>query len=165
MKCLTLVRHAHAKVEVRPVTDFERPLSRRGKAEAKHTAASLLAAELVPDLLITSPAKRTLQTAEILARALQLPAILKVIHATGPRIGHLMIVGHNPGISAIAATLAPGAQLGEFATGGACTMEIDVQDWSAVRTGCGLNAKRKGGRSGIFGLLRTPRPKSAGRTR
>jgi phosphohistidine phosphatase len=181
MKRLTLVRHAHAKVEVGPVRDFERPLSRRGKAEAKSTAAQLLAAERVPDLLITSPATRTLQTAEILAQALQLPerhvrrdealylaepdAILKAIHATGPRIGHLMIVGHNPGISVIANALAPEAQLGEFATGGACTMEIDVQGWSAVRAGCGVNAERKAGRSGIFGLLRTPRRKSAGRAR
>jgi phosphohistidine phosphatase SixA len=76
-----------------------------------------------------------------------------------------MIVGHNPGISVIANALAPEAQLGEFATGGACTMEIDVQGWSAVRAGCGVNAERKAGRSGIFGLLRTPRRKSAGRAR
>ena len=40
MKRLTLVRHAHAKVQPAPVTDFERPLSRRGKAEAKATGLS-----------------------------------------------------------------------------------------------------------------------------
>ena len=73
MKRLTLVRHAHAKVQAPPVTDFERPLSRRGKSEAKATAGQLLQQELIPDLLVASPSKRTLQTAQILAQRLQLP--------------------------------------------------------------------------------------------
>ncbi len=181
MKRLTLVRHAHAKVGVAPLTDFERPLSRRGKSEAKSTAASLRAAKLVPDLLISSPAKRALQTAQIIAQELQLPerqvrrdealylaepaAILQVIHATGPRIGHLMIVGHNPGISVTADALAPAAELGEFATGSACTMEMDAPQWPAVRAGGGANAERQGGGPGILGLLRKPRGKPAGRAR
>jgi len=92
--------------------------------------------------------------------------ILKIIHATGPRIGHLMIVGHNPGVSMLADALAPAAQLGEFATGSACTMQIEAQQWSAVRAGCGASAERKAGGAGILGLLRRPRRKLAGaRTR
>jgi phosphohistidine phosphatase len=181
MKRLTLVRHAHAKVEAAPVTDFERPLSRRGRTQAKATAGTLLAASLRPDLLITSPATRTLQTAEIIAQELELPerlvrrdeslylaepdTILKAIHGTGPRIEHLMIVGHNPAISALADLLAPQAQLGEFATGSACTMQVDVQAWSAVRPGCASNAQRKSGGSGLLSLLTRARGKTASRAR
>jgi phosphohistidine phosphatase len=170
VKRLTLVRHAHAKVQASAVTDFERPLSRRGKAEAKATALSLLEEGAVPDLLIASPARRTLQTGQIFARELQIPerhvrpdevlylatpdAILKVIHATGPRIGHLMIIGHNPGVSALANALAPQAKFGEFATGAACIMEFDVSAWSAVSAGSAKRAERKGRAPRLFGLFK-----------
>jgi phosphohistidine phosphatase len=170
VKRLTLVRHAHAKVQASAVTDFERPLSRRGKAEAKATALSLLEEEAVPDLLIVSPARRTLQTAQILARELQIPerhvrqdevlylatpdTIIKVIHATGPRIGHLMIIGHNPGISALANALAPQAKLEELATGAACIMDFDVSAWSAVSAGSAQSAERKARAPRLFGLFK-----------
>jgi phosphohistidine phosphatase len=170
MKRLTLIRHAHAKVQAAAVTDFERPLSRRGRSEAKATALRLRADGAVPELLLVSPARRTVQTAEIIARELQIPerhvrqdellylatpdAILKVIHATGPRIEHLMIVGHNPGISALANALAPQAHLGEFATAAACTMHINVRAWSDVTAGCAQNVQRSGGAARLFGLFK-----------
>jgi len=170
MKRLTLVRHAHAKVQAPPVTDFERPLSRRGKAEAKATALRLFEEGLVPDLLLTSPARRALQTAQIFVRELQVPerhlrqeevlylatpdAMLQLIHATGPRIEHLLIVGHNPGISALANALAPQAKLGEFATAAACAMDFDVGAWPAVSLGSATNPQRKGGAARLFGLFK-----------
>jgi phosphohistidine phosphatase len=170
MKRLTLVRHAHAKVQDPPITDFERPLSRRGRSEAKATALQLLEQELVPDLMIASPARRTLQTAEILARELHVAdrhlrqdeslylaaadGILNVIRGSGPRIGHLMIVGHNPGISVLASVLAPEAALGDFATAAACTLEFEVSAWSAVNAGSATNAARNSRAPRLFGLFK-----------
>jgi phosphohistidine phosphatase len=170
MKRLTLVRHAHAKVQNPPVTDFERPLSRRGKSEAKATALQLLEQELIPDLLLASPSKRTMQTAQILAQVLQIPerhlrhdeslylaaaeTVLNAIRATGPRIGHLMIVGHHPGISVLANVLAPEAALGEFATAAACTMEFEVTGWSAINAGSATKAARKSRAPRLFGLFK-----------
>jgi phosphohistidine phosphatase len=168
MKRLTLVRHAHAKVK-QTVTDFERPLSRRGKSEAKETALALLEQGLVPDLLIASSAKRTAETADIFARALEVPtrrvrqdellylasadSLLAAIQATGPRIEHLMLVGHNPGVSVLANALAPEAELGEFATAAACTLEFDARSWTAVDIGSAKNAKRNGRPSFLFGFF------------
>jgi phosphohistidine phosphatase len=170
MKRLTLLRHAHAKLQDPPVTDFERPLSRRGKSEAKTTALQLLEQELIPDLLIASPAKRTLQTAEILARELHVSArhlrhdeslylasadaLLNVIRGSGPRIEHLMIIGHNPGVSVLANVLAPEAALGEFATAAACTLEFEVSAWSAVNAGSATKAARKSRAPRLFGLFK-----------
>jgi phosphohistidine phosphatase len=170
MKRLTLVRHAHAKVQDPPVTDFERPLSRRGKSEAKATAVLLLAQGLIPDLMIASPAKRTLQTAAILVRELHVAerqlrhdetlylatadALLNVLRGTGPRIEHLMIIGHNPGISVLANFLAPEAALGEFATAAACTMEFEVGSWSAINAGSATKAARKSRAPRLFGLFK-----------
>ena len=168
MKRLTLVRHAHAKVKY-VVTDFERPLSRRGKTEAKETALAFLKQGLVPDLLLASPAKRTAQTAEILAGELKVPArhvlrdellylasadvLLSAIQATGPRIKHLMIIGHNPGISVLASAFAPGAELGEFTTAAACTLEFEARTWSAVNVGSAKTAERNGRASFLFGFF------------
>jgi phosphohistidine phosphatase len=173
MKRLMLVRHAHAKVQAAAVTDFERPLSRRGKAEAKATALSLVEEGALPELLIASPARRTLQTAGIFARELQIPErhvrldevmylappdeILKVIHGCGPRIERLMIIGHNPGISALANALAPQAKFGEFETGAACIIDINVRTWPAVALGSAENAQRKGGAARLFGLFKQKR--------
>jgi len=168
MKRLTLVRHAHAKVK-ETVTDFERPLSRRGKREAKATALALLRQGLVPDLLIASAAKRTAETADIFARELEIPTrrvrqdellylasadnLLTAIQATGPRIEHLMLVGHNPGISVLANAFAPAAELGEFATGAACTLEFDARTWPGVDVGAAKNAKRNSKPSFLFGFF------------
>jgi phosphohistidine phosphatase len=170
MKRLTLVRHAHAKVQAPPVTDFERPLSRRGKNEAKATALQLFEQQLMPDLLVASPSKRTLQTAQILAQKLQLPerhlrcdeslylataeTLLNAIRATGPRIAHLMVVAHNPGVSVLANVLAPEAALGEFATAAACTMEFEVPSWSAISAGTATKGARKSRTPRLFGLFK-----------
>ena len=111
MKRLTLVRHGHAKFKGAELKDFERPLSRRGKAEAKETAVALYAQGLIPELVLASPAARTLQTAEIFVRELHLAErqlrpqeslylasadqLLQAVQGVGSRIGHLMIIGHN----------------------------------------------------------------------
>ena len=55
--------------------------------------------------------------------------ILWVIRATGPRIAHLMIVGHNPGITEVANLLAPTARI-ELATAAICSLTFDTRRWS-----------------------------------
>ena len=105
--------------------DFERPLSRKGQSEALEMARRFQERGLVPDLILTSAATRTRETAETFAKVLGVPArllqaddslylaegehILAAIRAVGPRVGHLMVIGHNPGISAAAISLAPEA--------------------------------------------------------
>src|SRR4029077_7649303 len=76
LKRLTLMRHADARWKDPGVSDVDRPLSRRGTTAAEAVARRLLELELVPDLLIASPARRTQQTAEIVARELPLPTRL-----------------------------------------------------------------------------------------
>src|SRR4030081_2679456 len=74
MKRLTLMRHADARWNDPGIPDLERPLNRRGTAAAQAMARRLLHLELIPDLLLASPARRTQQTADIVARELSLPA-------------------------------------------------------------------------------------------
>jgi phosphohistidine phosphatase len=148
VKRLTLMRHGDAQWKDPEVADFARPINRRGTAEAEAMARRLAELTLVPDLLIASPARRTQQTAEIVAReltlgprniryeeALYLAAardILKLVQSIGPRVPHLMIIGHNPGISELAHLFAPGGEIGGLATAAVCTITLDTDNWSDV---------------------------------
>ena len=148
MKRLTLMRHADAQWKDPEVDDFSRPLNRRGHSEAESMARRLIELGVVPDLIITSSARRAGQTAEILAHELSLlprtiryeealylggaQEILKLVATIGPRVAHLMILGHNPGISEAAHVLVPSRELGGLSTAALCSITLDTEQWSAV---------------------------------
>lgn len=147
MRRLSLVRHANAEQDA-DVRDFERPLSRKGRGEAEEVAKRFLDRALIPDLVMASAATRTRETAEIFARVLGVPTrllqaddslyladgehILATIRATGPRVVHLMLIGHNPGISAAAISLAPETVSNDLPTCGTLTASIDCAKWSLI---------------------------------
>lgn len=146
-KRLSLVRHANAEQDS-DVRDFERPLSRKGRGEAEDMARRFLDRALVPDLIMASAAARTRETAEIFGRILNVPPrllqaedslyladgdhILACIRAMGPRVGHLMVIGHNPGISAAAISLAPEAINTDLPTCGTLTMHVSCARWDLI---------------------------------
>ena len=148
MKRLTLMRHANAQWKDPQFSDFDRPLNRRGTSEAEAMARRLIELKLLPTAVLTSPARRAQQTADIVVRELGMtgrsvrteeslylaPAdeILRLIYATGPRIPHVMIVGHNPGISEVGNLLAPTLRIGELTTAAVCSMTFDVRSWTNV---------------------------------
>jgi len=150
VKRLTLMRHANAQWKDPQISDFDRPLNRRGISEAEAMSRRLIELKLIPTIVLASSARRAQQTADIVARelgvaprklrtdeSLYLAAaedILRVIQTTGPRIPHLMIVGHNPGISELANLLAPTAHV-ELATAAMCSLSFDSRSWSDVKAG------------------------------
>lgn len=146
---LTLIRHANAEWKDANIPDFDRPLNKRGLAEAEGIGKVLHEAQVLPDLMLASTAKRTQQTAEIVGRLLGLATrrvksmeqlylaraetILSLAQATGPKVHHLAIVGHNPGISELACDLAGDeAQMAELATASACILTFDDTFWSNI---------------------------------
>jgi len=132
VKRLTLMRHADAQWKDPEVADFARPLNRRGHAEAEAMARRLIELALIPDLIVTSSARRAAQTAEIILQELSLlprtiryeealylggaQDILKGVRNIGPRVLHLMIIGHNPGISEAAHLLVPDREMEGLST-------------------------------------------------
>lgn len=144
---LSLVRHANAEQDS-DVRDFERPLSRKGRSEAEEMAKRFLERNLVPDLILSSAAVRTRETADNFARVLGVPArllqaddtlyladgdqILAAIRAMGPRVTHLMVIGHNPGISAAAISLAPETVTTDLPTCGALTLNVVCARWALI---------------------------------
>ena len=148
MKLLTLMRHCDGQRKDPDVADFARPLNRRGNNESEAIARRLSELQLIPDLIITSPARRAAQTAETVARELTLPPrslqyeeglylagaeeILKLVRGIGPRVPHLMIVCHNPGISEVANILAPSPEMLGLATAAFCSITFDANLWPEI---------------------------------
>lgn len=115
MKTLYLIRHAKSSKEDATLRDFDRPLNNRGHNDAEFMAAHLKFLNVQPDLIICSPAKRTLSTAEQFALALQYPLgkiqqelsiyeatpseLYEVIHQIGDSNKIVLLIGHNPSIS------------------------------------------------------------------
>jgi phosphohistidine phosphatase len=169
-KRLTLMRHADARWNDPGTPDIERPLNRRGSAAAEAMARRLAHLELVPDLLLVSPARRTQQTAEIVARELALPArrvlredalylasvteLLRLVRATGPRVAHLLVIAHNPGLSELVAQLQPQGGAGGLATAAVCSLAFDCGEWGAIGSARVTDVVREKPPSRLFGLLR-----------
>jgi phosphohistidine phosphatase SixA len=67
---LHIIRHAEALAPTPELPDELRYLTCRGRRRFRQVAAALKKLEIDPDLILTSPKARALQTAEILAEAL-----------------------------------------------------------------------------------------------
>jgi phosphohistidine phosphatase len=154
---LTLVRHGNAEQDA-DVRDFERPLSKKGLSEANDMSKRFLERGLIPDLILTSAAVRTRETADAFAKVLSVPArllqaedslylaegdhILTTIRAVGPRVQHLLVIGHNPGISAAAISLAPEAVKNDMPTCGSVTMTVTCKTWNLIDRRCVVDPER-----------------------
>lgn len=147
MKRLLLLRHAKAEPGVAPLADLARPLAARGERDARHIAERLHRHLGGLDLIVASPAARTLQTAEIVAavfgypidaialeRALYLAeptALIDVIAARGGTVDRLLVIGHNPGLTELAHALLPSFDVDDLSTSAIVTLVYEgLTDWA-----------------------------------
>ena len=114
---LFIVRHAKSDWSNDPAADYDRPLSPRGEQDVPRVAQWLVSSNIKPDLLISSPARRAIQTAETIATRVGIPEqafvrdprlylaneeiLLSVISQISDRYLSVMLVGHNPGLENI----------------------------------------------------------------
>ena len=148
MKKLLLIRHAKA-VHDNAYKDFERPLKHSGIKDAEFMAEQLLEEKIVPQVLVTSPALRTLSTADVLAEFLSLSkpkedsriyeasraTLLDVINGFDDKYYFIGLVGHNPTIEDISHYLTK-VPLG-FPTSGVALLEFSFDNWKMISGGTG----------------------------
>jgi phosphohistidine phosphatase len=153
MMRLTLLRHAQADDPVSDQQDWDRPLTKRGQLDAKEMTRRMKVQQLRPTLMLSSPAIRARQTAEVVgkcfaAATLQLvedlyqadrKQLLSVIQEHGANAAHLLVIGHNPGISECADWLAQERRIDGMPTCAIVTMEFSVTTWQAIRPATGIN--------------------------
>lgn len=152
MKTLFLVRHAKSSWDDRKIDDFDRPLNDRGRRDAPSMGKRIAGLADAPRVIVTSPAKRAATTARLIAEAIGLPAgkivesaplygaspdaILGVINELDDDLSSAMLVGHNPGLTQIAAGLAPGS-VDHMPTCSIAAIDLGVDSWMMVRPGKG----------------------------
>jgi phosphohistidine phosphatase len=61
--------------------------------------------------------------------------LLELVHALGGRTAHVLLVGHNPGISQLAALLTGDHSLGEVPTSAVMSFKVPVKEWISLAPG------------------------------
>lgn len=135
---LYLLRHAHAGDPTKwHGDDAERPLSKKGRAQAQRVGSFLAARGFQPDAILTSPKLRALQTAEIVATALELQPEVddrlgRPLHLAGLSAvladavtQAVVVVGHDPDFSDLAAQLIGASEL-RMRKGAIARFDVDL---------------------------------------
>ncbi|HMA36067.1 MAG TPA: histidine phosphatase family protein [Chloroflexia bacterium] len=148
MKILLICRHAKAEKETGR-GDHARALTARGARDATAMGQHLARVAGVPDLIVTSDARRAEQTAGRAATALGYPGAIqqepRIYQASGETLVQIvrqlpdtadcvLLVGHNPGCEELGQLLAPaGAPLPALPTAGVIHLAFAVPHWQDIR--------------------------------
>jgi phosphohistidine phosphatase len=157
MRRLVIFRHAKA-VPHGAAPDFERALAERGLNDAAAAGRYLADEQILPDLALVSPSRRTRQTWERAAPPLgdvpvrfeeaiydaSAPTLLNMARKAPASVRTLVIVGHNPGMAQLARDLVGHGDRYAFArmktkypTSGIAVLDFAVDDWSELAFGGG----------------------------
>ena len=113
MKTLLILRHAKSSWSHPGLADHDRPLNKRGKRDAPRIGELLRSEDLLPDLIVSSSARRARATTEIIAERSGYEGEIRLerdLYAAGPEafidvlgglpdeIKSVMLVAHNPGL-------------------------------------------------------------------
>lgn len=120
MRTLYLLRHAKSSWKDASLSDFERPLKRRGREAAQLVGERLGQEKLKNPVLICSPAVRTRETAELVLKSSKLRVeerwdqriyeaslrdLLQVVSEIPDDKKVAILIGHNPGFEELLAFL------------------------------------------------------------
>lgn len=148
---LLLCRHAKSSWQDHSLGDVDRPLNKRGQRDAPEMGSRLRRHGLLPDLIVASHAVRARTTAELYAMQLGYPceriridpglyaaspqSLLALLRHLPAELGRVMLVGHNPELTALANLL---GQLGinNVPTSGIVGFELTVP-WTELAAGSG----------------------------
>ncbi len=144
---LFIIRHGKSSWDHQGLDDIDRPLSERGILNAEEMAKRLAQKGLIPELLISSPASRALNTALIMARfwmlkpsALQIHEPLydayssnieKVVSGIPPEVKSVAIFGHNPSWTAYANQFLS-SPLDNLPTAGVVVVTLESNNWRGL---------------------------------
>jgi len=160
MDRLILLRHGKAETDAPSGQDFDRALTGRGRRDVALVARRLAEAGQAPDLVLVSPAARARETWEAAApffpeaRVLWAPILYQIDPegildlALEQAQGAVMVVGHNPGLGALAAFLARdagGSEIAGFPTAAAAVVDFAPEGRRRARAFALVTPKALGG--------------------
>ena len=141
MKTLYIARHTQKDANLNK-DDYDIPLTKKGLEDAKLMGKKLKEKGVNPDLIVSSPALRTSQTAHEYAKALNyyknimyndvlymafVNELIETISYTYDNVNSMILVGHNPSVSALVLQIAGFTK--EIPMGGIVKVEFDCDSW------------------------------------
>jgi phosphohistidine phosphatase len=152
VKTLYLVRHAKSSWADATLADHERPLNKRGLRDAPTMGQRLAEKKVKVDAMWVSPALRAVETARLLAQAVNISKKSVEIHdrlysssiddllfeigSCSEKVKSLLIVGHNPVLTELADFLIDKRQAAEIMaipTCGIVALEFSGSSWQQIK--------------------------------
>lgn len=146
-RTLFIIRHGKSSWDHHGLQDIDRPLAPRGIRNAKEMAERLVAEKVVPQLILSSPANRALNTAKIMSECwgvgpehLQIHDSLymahpsdieQVVSGVSADIRNLAIFGHNPSFTIFANQFLK-MHLENLPTAGVVIVTLESDSWSRI---------------------------------
>ena len=140
---IIFIRHAEAIDRCDAIVEEKRYLTPKGRISFRETARTMIKKGVEPELIISSPLLRAIQTADILAESLTYKGPLEALDELEPgfdidqlrkllhryqHINELVIVGHEPDLGSIITSLLGLDKGFAFKKGGAVRLTIDPAD-------------------------------------
>lgn len=152
MKTLYVIRHAKSSWENPLLADIDRPLNDRGKRDAPRMGKRLKERAVVPNLMLSSPAKRALSTCKRIAEILGYGVdkikterklyhadeddLLNIIKGLNDKCQVVMIFGHNPGLTDFVNLLSDEDHvIDNVPTCGVVCFTFDIDHWKEAEFG------------------------------
>lgn len=145
MKRIYIVRHAKSSWANMQLSDWERPLNNRGKRDAPVMANHCKSKGYIPELLISSDARRASDTAKVFCSALEIDkanfthdsslyhapedTYLSVCYGIDDSINSVMLFGHNPGITYLANSVTDD-YIDNVPTCGVLIIDASIDNWT-----------------------------------
>ncbi len=145
MKTLLLLRHAKSSWKKPDLPDHERPLNKRGKKEAPKVGDYLKNNSLLPDLVISSTARRAHDTAEAVAEACGFDgqvdlyqdlymsdptSYLDILRCLPDEASRVLVVGHNPDVEELLTLLTD--VTGHMTTAALAVINLPISSWQEL---------------------------------
>jgi phosphohistidine phosphatase len=150
MKRLFVMRHAKSSWNDANLADFDRPLNDRGLEAAPFMGRLMARRKFTPDVILSSPAKRARQTAELVKESAgwnaevrfndaiyeASPITLSRVVADLPNdVSSVMVVGHNPGMEGFIRVLT--GRIEAMSTAALAVIDLAIDEWSQIGAGTG----------------------------
>ncbi len=145
-KKLYLLRHAKSSWKDFAISDFDRPLNKRGEHDAPIMATRMSERDIALEVIISSPAKRAKSTAKYFSRALSTKVIYdkRIYEASAAQLKEIikqafkeydtiMIVGHNPFLTILSNDLS-GYQINNMPTTGIMGIAFDSENIDTAKS-------------------------------
>lgn len=147
MKTLSILRHAKSSWENSNMDDIDRPVLPKGIVRTQKVCKFMINKALKPDCVISSPAVRAFETANIVIEELSLSLlpqicknfypgrlhdILDEISKVDKTVEHLMVVGHNPVFTDLVTHVCENLDIEWLPTSGLVTLEFEMKEWKSI---------------------------------